>query len=150
MDIARPRNGLFFMLNGVLHLLGDSVLISDIVPQPDNRSDPETTLVCVTTSVNTAYCRSQDNNGLTNDTAGAVGKWYYPNCTHVPRSRNDIVKLERIGYTNQIRLAREVPDFTPPLGVYTCAVPEPSTGVIHRALIIIKEEGIGIEKSTSY
>ena len=138
------------MLNGEILLPGRSVLISDIGPQPADRRNPGSTLVCVTTNVNTACCRVHDNNGVNNATAGAVGEWYYPNGTLVPRPRNDMVHLERIGYNNQIRLAREVPDSTPSLGVYTCVVPEPSTGVLYKASIFINQEGIGIEKSTSY
>ena len=119
------------MLNGTIHLPGDSVLVSDIGPQPDNRNDPGSTLVCVTTNVNTACCRTNDNNAM-----GAVGDWYYPNSTKVPRSGSKVFELCRIGYTHQVRLARS-PGSTPPPGVYTCIVPEPVTGVLHNASITI-------------
>ena len=127
------------MVNNTLVLPGGSVLVSDIGPQPAYRSDSGSTLVCVTTNVNTACCRAGDNNGVTNATAGAVGEWYYPNGTQVPRaSARNMADLERIGYTHQVRLARVVSGSTPPLGVYTCQVPELSTGVAINASINIQ------------
>ena len=130
------------MLNGEISLPGDSVLISDIGSQPDYRSYPGSTLVCVTTNTNTACCRGGDNNALTNATAGAVGEWYYPDGTLVPRRSGNVVDFARIGYTHQVRLSREVSGSTPPLGVYTCRVPEPSTGVLQNAVITIYQKGI--------
>ena len=53
--------------------------VSDIGIQPRDRTNPGSTIVCVTTNVNTACCRKNDNNALTNCTTGAVGEWYYPN-----------------------------------------------------------------------
>ena len=61
------------MLNGSIQLHGDSVLISDIGPQPDDHRDHRLNLIGVTTSVSTACCRGKDNNGFTNDTSGSVG-----------------------------------------------------------------------------
>ena len=77
---------------------------------------------------------------MTNATAGAVGEWYYPDGTKVPRSNDssNVVNFARIGFTHQVRLAREISGSTPPLGVYTCQVPEPSTGVLHNASITIQ------------
>ena len=127
------------MWNGLLHLPGDSVNISDIGYQPADRSDPGATLVCVTTNINTACCRSTDNNRVTNATAGAVGEWYYPNGTLVPRysDNNGMSYFARMGFTHHIRLARVVSDSTSPLGVFTCRVPELSTGVLHKASIMV-------------
>ena len=138
--IGPSSNGLYFILNGFIYLPGASVLISDIGPQPADRNDPGSTLLCVTTNVYTACCRGVDNNGLTNGTAGEVGEWLYPNSTQVPRPSDSVVDFVRIGYTHQVRLARKVSDSTPPLGVYTCQVPDPSTGVLHRAVIVIHQE----------
>ena len=135
--LGLPSTGLYFMLNGTVHLPGACVLISDIGPQPDNRNDSGSTLVCVTTNVNTACCRSNDNNALTNATAGSVGDWLYPNGTHVPRGDSNVLELVRIGFTHQLRLARE-PNSTPLLGVYTCIVPDPSTGILDKASITIR------------
>ena len=127
------------MLNNTLILPGGSVLISDIGSQLGNRSDPGSTLVCVTTNVNTACCRKRDNNGETNVTARAVGQWHYPNGTQVPRrSDGNVVDVVTIGYTQQIRLGKAVSDSTPPLGVYTCQVPDPSTGVRFTASIVLQ------------
>ena len=127
------------MINNTFILPGDSVLISDIGPQPDNRSDPGSTLVCVTSNINTACCRQKDNNGVTNATAGSVGEWLNPNGIPVSRPRGHVVDLERIGFTHHVRLARVVPGSTPPLlGVYTCQVPELSTGILINATIKIQ------------
>ena len=58
-----------------VYLSGASVLISDTGPQPEDRGNPESTLVCVTTNVNTACCRRTDNPDMVNTaTAGAVGE----------------------------------------------------------------------------
>ena len=121
------------MLNGTIHLPGDSVLVSDIGPQPDNLNDSGSTLVCVTTNVNTACCRTNDNNAR-----GVVGNWYYPNSTKVPcgSAASEELKLRRFGYTHQVRLARS-PDSTPLPGIYTCRVPQLSTGVLYNASITI-------------
>ena len=138
--LGPPSSGLYFTLEGILHLPGDSVNLSDIRKQPvEDRPNAGSTLVCVTTNVNTACCRERDNNDVTNATAGAVGEWLYPNNTQVPRPNGNVVDFARIGYNRTVRLAREVSDSTPPLGVYTCQVPEPSTGDLHKASITIQE-----------
>ena len=138
--LAPPPTGLYFELNDVMYYDGDTILISDIGHQPpDDRSDPGSTLVCVTTNVNTACCRKSDNNGLNNATAGAVGEWRYPNHTLVPR-RSGNVDFVRIAYSHHVRLAREVSTSIPPLGVYSCEVPDLS-GVILTATITLIEQG---------
>ena len=130
------------MLSGTIYLPGQSVLFSNIGFQSRrDRSDIGSTLVCVTTNVNTACCRSNDNNGNTTATAGAVGEWSYPNGTLVPRPGGLVTDFARIGFTHQVRLGRYQSLSTPPLGVYTCEVPEPSTGILHRASIILQEGG---------
>ena len=96
------------MLNGTIFFDGASVLISDIGSQPAGRTDPGSTLVCVTTNVNTACCRGGDNNGVTNATAGAVGEWRYPNGTLVPRPGGNVVDFTRLGFAHQVRLSMEV------------------------------------------
>ena len=138
--LLAPPIGLYFELNSVIYNDGDSVLISDIGPQPATRSDPGSTLVCVTTNVNTACCRGGDNNKMTNATAGAVGEWRYPDGNLVPRPGSSVVNFARVGYTHQVRLSREVLDSTTPLGVYTCEVPSPS-GVTVTASINLTEQG---------
>ena len=126
------------MLNNTIILPGESVLISDIGSQPNNRSDPGSTLACVTTNVNTACCRGKDNNGVTNVTAGAVGQWLYPNGSLVPRPGNNVVDFVRVGFTHHVRLARALSGSTPTLGVYNCQVPEPLTGIILEASITVQ------------
>ena len=132
-----PPTGLYFMLK--TEILEDSLFFLNIGPQATNRNVSGSTIVCVTTNINTACCRSADNNGMTNATAGTVGEWRYPNGTIVPRlSDNNVMDFARVGFTQQVRLAREVVSgSTPPLGVYTCEVPELSTGVLYSASITI-------------
>ena len=138
--LLAPPIGLYFELNSVIYNDGDSVLISDIGPQPATRSDPGPTLICVTTNVNTVCCRKSDNNKMTNATAGAVGEWRYPDGNLVHRPGGNVVDFARVGFTHQVRLSREVLDSTPPLGVYTCEVPSPS-GVTVTASITLTEQG---------
>ena len=140
-ELDHPFIGLYFILSGTIHLPGDSVLISDIGSQSYDSSDPGSTLVCVTTNINTACCRGGDNNGVTNATAGAVGEWYYPNGAQVPRpSDGYVVDFARMGFTHHVRLSRRVSVSTPPLGVYTCQVPDPSTGFVYSASITIHQQ----------
>ena len=148
--LAPPRTGLYFKFYGFILLPGESVLFPHIGPQPADRSNPGATLVCVTTNINSACCRENDNNGMTNDTAGAVAEWYYPNGILVPCPADNVSDFARIGFTHQVRLVREVSDSTPPLVVYTCEVPEPSTGVLHNASISIHHEGIILEICKTY
>ena len=115
--------------------------MSNIGSQPGYRGDPGSTLVCVTTNVNTACCRrSDDPHYLTN--GGAIGEWYHPNGTLVPRGNSGkIINFARFGYNHHIRLARIVSNPTPPLGVYTCEVPDPC-GNLFTATISLTEQGI--------
>ena len=140
---SAPPTGLYFELSGVIYNVGDFVLISDIGPQPADRSNCGSTSVCVTTNVNTACCRRADNSGMTNLTAGAVGEWRYPNSTLVPRPSGNVVDFARVGYTHQVRLARSVSDSPTPLGVYTCEVPHPS-GVTVTGTITLIEQGMKV------
>ena len=129
-------------MNGVIFNDGDSVLISSIGPQPANRSDPGSTLVCVTTNVNTACCRKGDNPAHVNTaTAGAVGEWRYPNDSLVPCPSDNVVDFVRFGYTHQVRLGREVSTFTPPLGEYTCEVPSPSGVSVNATISLTEQQG---------
>ena len=130
------KAGLYFMWNKTTYLPGDAIFLFDIGPQPDDKSDPGSTLVCVTTYINTACCRGADNNNITNDTAGAVGEWHYPDGTQVTPSSE--MNFTKVNYTHQVRLAQMTSNSTPPLGVYTCQVPDPSTGVLHNASITLQ------------
>ena len=128
--------GLYFMWNKTTYLPGDAIFLYDIGPQPDDKSDPGSTLVCVTTYINTACCRGADNNNITNDTAGAVGEWHYPDGTQVTHSSE--INFMTVGYTHQVRLAQASSNSTPPLGVYTCQVPELATGILYNASITLQ------------
>ena len=136
----------------MIYLPGDTVVISDIGPQPlVDRSDPGSTLICITTNVNTACCRASDNNGMTTATAGAVGEWRYPNGTLVPRaSEATAVDFARFGYTHQVRLGMEFPDSTPPLGVYRCEVPGVLIGVVVVANITLTGKFISFDFQVQY
>ena len=124
------------MWNRSTYLSGDVIFLFDIGRQPGDLSNPGSTLVCVTTYINTACCRGADNNNITNDTAGAVGEWRYPDGTQVTRSSE--INFTTVGYSHQVRLAQASSNSTPPVGVYTCQVPDPSTHVLHNASITLQ------------
>ena len=121
--LAPPSTGLYFLLGNNIYLPGDSVLITDIGPQPYiNRPDPGSTLVCVTSNVNTPCCRGADG--------GNVGEWFDPDGSIVPRpysigSSTNI--FARYGYTHQVRIG-SIGTPTGPLGAYRCDVPDGATG----------------------
>ena len=128
--VAPPSSGLYFMLGNNIYLPGGSVLITDIGYQPANRSDPGSTLVCVTTNVNTACCRGSDG--------GKGGDWFYPDGSMVLRAKNISSAMNvfaRYGYTHQVRLGI-VGTPTGPLGAYQCDVPD-VTGTVVSASINI-------------
>ena len=115
------------MLNNVTYSPGDSILISDIGPEGANRTDAGSSLICVTTNVNTDCCRSSDNvNNNTN--GGAVGEWIFPNDSMVPRNTNTTYSFIRRGFTEHVRLTRPTENPAGPLGVYRCEVPSGVNG----------------------
>ena len=112
------------MLGNIIYLSGESVVITDIGEQQLDRPDPGSTLVCVTTNVNTQCCRGRDG--------GSVGDWFYPDGSMVPRSNNvgsSTNIFTRFGYTEHVRLGT-VGTPTGPLGVYRCVVPDGMNGTI--------------------
>ena len=113
---APPSTGLYFTLNGAVYLPGDTILITDIGSNTTtNRSDPQSSLVCVTTNVNTQCCSKADNpNG------GGRGEWYLPDRTRILNTQN--LNFYRTRYTQQVRLYRNK-GFLSPTGVFTCEVP---------------------------
>ena len=118
------------MLGNNVYLPGDSVFISDIGYQPGTRADPGSTLVCVTTHVNTECCRGTDNPNNPNPNGGPVGEWFYPDGSMVPRSNNigsSTNIFARYPYTHHVRLG-SVGTPTGPLGAYRCDVPNGTTG----------------------
>ena len=131
-----PSTGLYFKINGIIHLPGDIINIFDIGPQPADHRDPGSTLVCVTTNVNIACCRDTDNPHNVCH-GGAVGNWYYPDGTTIPNASNDTaVALARFQYTHQLRLGRVTSGSILP-GEYMCEIPTSITGVPIIATITI-------------
>ena len=119
------------MLNGTVYLPGDTVLITDIglFVRASGPVDPGTSLVCVTTNVNTECCRGSDG--------GNWGEWYLPpSVILVPRfGAAPTADFSRSGYTQQVRLNRRNNAMTP-TGVFECRVPDRS-GVDQSAYIIL-------------
>ena len=108
-------SGLYFQLNGKRHLPGETIKLTDIGPQPHDRSNPGSTLVCITYNINPECCRTSDG--------ANVGNWYYPNGSRVPRPHEGYSHYYRVGYFNQVRLTRSSNTIRPS-GYYTCSVPD--------------------------
>ena len=116
-----------------MYLPGDTILITDIGSEDtDDRSDPHSSLVCVTTNVNTQCCNSADNpNG------GSRGEWYLPNGTIILNTPD--TNFYRTRYTQQVRLYRKNGTMSP-TGVFTCEVPNDGDSTMnHTATITISE-----------
>ena len=133
LHLAPPDSGLYFMVESRVYLPGNSVNISDIGAQPllDDRSNLGSTLVCVTTNVNMACCRSRDNNKN-----GAIGDWYYPDDDMVndPGSASN-ENFTKYVYQQQLRLSsRGAPEG--PLGEYRCEIPDGNGGYANASINI--------------
>ena len=125
-----PSTGLYFNLNGVVYLPGDSVLITDIGIGKKGPPDPGFALVCITTNVNTNCCRAADGEN--------VGEWFFPNGNMVPRNRDSPNgDFTRTGFTHQVRLNRRNSNAMTPLGTYTCVVPDMNNTMNHTATITL-------------
>ena len=84
-------------------------------------------------------CRKKDN--LSNNShGGAVGEWYFPNGSMVPRFGSNS-PFYRIGGPHQVRLARANTTLPVPLGIYRCEVPDGIDGIIYNVSIIISVVG---------
>ena len=133
LHLAPPDSGLYFMVENRVYLPGDLVNISDIGAQPlDDRSNPGSTLVCVTTNVNMACCRRRDNNNI-----GAIGDWYYPNDDSVndPGGASG-ENFTKYVFRHQVRLSSQgAPEG--PLGEYRCEIPDESGGNTNARINII-------------
>ena len=129
-----PTTGLYFSLNGVIHLPGESVLITDI-GNIAYLGDIDNSLVCMTSNVNTKCCRRSDG--------GNVGEWYRPDGTIVVRNSGAVGDdiFTRSGFTQQVRLNRRA-NAVGPLGVYRCDVPAEPSGAIISASITILRQGV--------
>ena len=132
---AAPSTGLYFTLNGVVYQPNDTVLITDIGVSTlvgEDRSDPGSSLVCITINVNTNCCRGVDG--------GNVGEWFFPNGSMVHRNKESPNgDFTRTGWTHQVRLNRRNNAMTP-LGTYTCVVPDMNNTMNHTATIILGEQ----------
>ena len=96
-----------------MYLPGDTILITDIGSfNTDDSSDPGSSLVCVTTNVNTRCCRGSDG--------GSRGEWYLPDWTRLLNSAD--TNFYRTRYTQQVRLNRRNNAMSP-TGVFICEVP---------------------------
>ena len=122
-----PSTGLYFNLNGVVYLPGDTVLITNIGIGRLG-PDPGSSLVCNTANVNTNCCRRSDG--------GNVGEWFFPNGTIVPCNKTR--DFTRTGFTHQVRLNHRNNAMTP-LGTYTCVVPDMNSTMNHIATITLGE-----------
>ena len=123
------------MVGDNIYLPGQTVLLSVIgntTQSIGRRREAEHAVVCVTTNVNTACCRTRDG--------GNVGEWYHPDGTIVPRHHGTYLHgiFSRSGYTRQVRL-NYLRHVAGPLGVYSCKVPDGRTGTIVSANITISE-----------
>ena len=128
------------MLNTKVYLPGDTILISDIGSQPDNYSDPGSTLVCVTTNVNKECCNESDyfSDAFFEE---SVGAWYYPDSREVSSFIDNTVDFEIVAYTEQLRLARVNTSTVAPLGIYTCQIPQWLSGKYAYANITLIKSG---------
>ena len=131
---AASSTGLYFTLNDVVYLPGDTVLITHIGIGVVADSDTGSSLVCNTTNANTHCCRGADG--------GNVGEWFFPDGSMVPRNRDGPNgNFIRTGWTHQVRLSRRNNAMTP-LGPYECRVPHMDTTSteVYAATIIISGE----------
>ena len=107
------------------------MLIADIGTYGGGASDRAGgALVCVTSNVNTACCRTSDG--------GNVGVWYFPDGTIVPRGGypGDSA-FTRTGSNQQVRLNRRFDTALEPVGEYQCRVPDGVEQVTEVASIYI-------------
>ena len=114
-----PMSGLYFTLNGTVYHPGEAVIITEI--GDSTRDNAGSSLLCVTSNVNTECCRTSDG--------GNVGGWYFPNGTIVLR-RNSVAPshiFTRSGLKGQVLLNRRNGVMSP-TGIYECRVPVPGAG----------------------
>ena len=126
---AAASSSLYFRLNGIVYLPESIVLITAIGV---SGTDPGSSLVCVTSNVNTECCRGRDGPGGSD---GSVGEWYFPNGTIVPRNNAaPSANFTRRGFTHQVRLNRRNNTMSP-TGMYECRVPDGDT-VVNASIVL--------------
>jgi hypothetical protein len=124
---------IFFELNGVRYESGSTIIVTEVEASTISTGllNPDASLVCMTSEVNTECCRGRDG--------GNVGEWVFPDGSVVPRSQNHRNgDFSRSGFAQQVRLNRRN-DAMGPLGTYSCVVP-PMSGcgsTMHMANITI-------------
>ncbi len=132
-------DGLYFTLSGSVYLHNETVYIEDIGPDVDDRSNNRgAALVCHTDIVNTACCRSSDNNGN-----GPIGDWFYPDNSQVIHNNQDASTnntFVRVGFHREVRLVT-LGSPTGPLGHYKCEVPNSRNDSVIAASIYITSNG---------
>ena len=110
---------------------GSSVLITEVGEFLSSTGTffPDSSLVCVTSEVNSQCCRGRDG--------GNVGEWHFPDGSMVPRrNQAPMADFTRSGYTQQVRLSRRN-DALSQVGEYSCRVPREDgcNGEMHVATI---------------
>jgi len=132
INAANPP-GLYFKLSGRV-ITGNEVNITDIRGQPTNRSDPGSTLVCVTGNVNNMCCRNLDTG------SGRIGGWYHNDKLVITTNNASNRKINDVfvsaHYTHQVRLA-VIGHPTTPIGEYTCRVPNENGTMIDASISLI-------------
>ena len=127
---AVPSSGLYFTLNGVVYLPGETVLITDIGEVDGqlpfrariSRADPGRSLVCATRNVNTQCCRPSDDNPRM---SRRIGQWHFPDGSAVfPLGFG--FNFARRGFAQEVRLERRN-NVMSPTGKYECRVPDEDT-----------------------
>ena len=123
---AATSSSLYFRLNGIVYLPESIVLITAI---GDSETDPDSSLVCVTSKVNMQCCRGSDG--------GNVGEWHFPNETIVPRNSGArSADFTRSGFTHQVRLNHRNNAMSPN-GTYECRVPDGDSGELVNGSIVL-------------
>ena len=140
---AAPSSGLFFTLNGIVYLPGDTVLITDIGEvglegAGFGRADPGRSLVCATRNINTQCCRRRDSYP---SYSSGIGEWHFPNESVVSSGSYYIYifrnfDFARRAFTREVRLERRNNAISP-TGKYECRVPDEVTGELVTASITL-------------
>ena len=120
----------------MVYLPGDIVLITAIGV---SGTDADSSLMCVTSNVNTQCCRGSDG--------GNVGEWYFPSGTKVPRQKSaPSADFTRSGSTHQVRLNRRNSAMSP-TGIYECRVPDSGAA---NASAVTAQITVGEAKNNNY
>ena len=80
--VAELEGSLLIQLNGETYPSDSTIPITDVgaFDPSTGHLSPDSSLVCVTSELNTQCCRTRDG--------GNVGEWLFPNGTMVPRNKN--------------------------------------------------------------